>query len=570
MKTEEILQELNAAAQVASHWSEVASQLRKIELDADENPFVPFIHAFSYRYIEHSEIEERSRWGIYGPMAEFTNGQVFPLPLDQVSNETIQSWKMAYTQTDCAVVKARLGDLLWLRKINDRPDLFARGAIDAYIKLSEADWNDLYRAFSLIRAFELARAIRDNDLEKVVTDKLILLCGQLLDTENPKPGVTLRLIRPLLNLPLDQQPDELDDLIENSFEIYKDDPWILESLIGIKIQQISEQEQRIKLRISQVQMWIDKAEASEGIAKFAHYQHALEIARNYGLTDLANEIRQVIQKTEREDLDLKEISVPIRIPTEEIERYIESFIDKKAWRVSLSRFGFHGPPSGDYLNNLASINQQMREHPLPFIFPQTIYDENNYPIMVADNEDENKNMALVRQEMMGILMFGKFAPQILNRIIDENGKLNKDELVEYFTTTLIQTEIADNIAQAINWYFKGEYDICVHLLLPRIETVFRTITREVGIAIFREPVGDIPGRVLTLGKLLDKLKDRMDESWRRYFVNLLVNPIGINLRNRICHGLTDQATQSEAALLIHTVCYLRHMEIGQPQSQKNT
>ena len=264
------------------------------------------------------------------------------------------------------------------------------------------------------------------------------------------------------------------------------------------------------------------------------------------------------------------LDFPIRIPTEEVERYIESFIDKTDWRVSLSRFGLHGPPSGDYLNNLASINKQMEEHPFTFLISQTIYDENNYPIMASDNEDKNKDMALVRQEMIGILMLGNFAPQILNRIIDENGKLPKDELIEYFTTTLIQTEIADNIAKSIDWYFKSEYDVCVHLLLPRIETIFRTITREIGIAIFREPIGDAPGRVLTLGKLLYNLRGKMDESWRRYFVNLLVNPIGINLRNRICHGLTDQATKPEAALLIHTVCYLRHMEISQPQSQENT
>jgi hypothetical protein len=62
--------------------------------------------------------------------------------------------------------------------------------------------------------------------------------------------------------------------------------------------------------------------------------------------------------------------------------------------------------------------------------------------------------------------------------------------------------------------------------------------------------------VRALGDLLLAMKERIDESWRRYLWNLLCDPIGVNLRNRLAHGLLPKADKKEAALLIHAACHL--------------
>jgi hypothetical protein len=90
------------------------------------------------------------------------------------------------------------------------------------------------------------------------------------------------------------------------------------------------------------------------------------------------------------------------------------------------------------------------------------------------------------------------------------------------------------------------------------------VARELGLPIIREPVGTTPGGVLQLGTLLTMLQDRIDESWRRYFYNVLANPIGVNLRNRICHGLLPKVEKEDSALLIHVVCNLRLIRIAKP------
>jgi hypothetical protein len=54
----------------------------------------------------------------------------------------------------------------------------------------------------------------------------------------------------------------------------------------------------------------------------------------------------------------------------------------------------------------------------------------------------------------------------------------------------------------------------------------------------------------------------MDESWRRYLVNVLSEPVGVNLRNRIAHGLVTRVARNEAALLIHVASHLALMGVA--------
>jgi hypothetical protein len=64
----------------------------------------------------------------------------------------------------------------------------------------------------------------------------------------------------------------------------------------------------------------------------------------------------------------------------------------------------------------------------------------------------------------------------------------------------------------------------------------------------------------TLGQLLAALEGVFDESWRRYLVNSLTEPLGVNLRNRIAHGLIGEAQAHDAALLVHIAAFLRTLK----------
>ena len=558
MELNKIAELLEEAAQDADDWHAIGAALRKQDLRTHDHPLWIFVYAFEYMFVEKTNVDYRARYGPFAPWIEMSKG-VFPPPLTSISKESLFLWEDVFKISRHPVVRSRLADLLWLGKHGNRPDSFAREAIDAYLQVSKSLWKEIDRAICLIRALELAREIRDTERKALTIKEIVDAAKQELNSVEKRPGVSMRLIEALMDLPPNDIPEDLDGLLELAKQVYSDEAITVENVLELMAKRADPERQK-ELRKEQINRWLEEAKKNreKGLLHLMQLQHALELARNYGFKETAEEIRIRIQSVPEDELDLSTISAEVKIPKEKIETYLNSFVHEKGWPESLMLFGSHGPPSGNYEKNVDSIKQRS---PLKFLVTNVILDENNVPIQIGRDFKENMEIAVVQQETIGIRIFGNLAPEILHRIVDKHGVPNVDELTQFFATELIPPDISENIARAVSWYFRDEYDIAAHLLVPRIEAIFRNISRTMGLAIIREPVGNTPGGVIQLGKLLDELKGRLDESWRRYFCNLLVNPIGVNLRNRICHGLLAKATKEETALLIHVACHLSLLQI---------
>lgn len=492
-------------------------------------------------------------------------GKIFPPSLDTLPDEVLNEWAKVLDLISHPVLVSRLSDLLWVRKWGQEHYLYAIKAINAYLDLS-GQFKPLDQAYCLARALQLSNEIRNQELKSKSIAKIITSCKNELKCPDFRPGVFLRLIQSLLNLPPYEVPNEVNELLESAIKKYKDDPWIIDRIYQL-ISKRASQEQRIQFRIMQVQMWEEEAEKSvSGLEKIAYLQKALEIARNYGLKEKVQELRVKIQSVSPKD-EMGMISIETQVPVEKVEKFIKAFVQQN-WQESLIRFGAYGPPSGDYQKNVETVEKMSQKFPLQFLVNQVILNEHGYPILYARTIEENKEIALVKQEVIGIHIFSKLAFHILENLRETHGIPDHNELKEFFTTEIISEDISNTIAKAIFWYNQKEFDVCAHLITPAIEAVFRNIARELGFAIVKEPVGNSPGGVATLGAILDMLRDRMDESWRRYFYNLLSNPIGVNLRNRICHGLLLEVEKGYASLLVHVVCHLRLLRVNKTPTEK--
>lgn len=95
------------------------------------------------------------------------------------------------------------------------------------------------------------------------------------------------------------------------------------------------------------------------------------------------------------------------------------------------------------------------------------------------------------------------------------------------------------------------------MIAAQVERIIRTTARLTGLSTTRSPgAGGKPGGVKTLGSLLRLMKGATPERTCRYLIVLLTEVTGLNLRNRISHGLVDKVSPPEAALLIHAACHL--------------
>lgn len=559
METNESLAErIEVAADNADNWYEIGAEIQKTAEPESRDSVAPVVSAFQYDFVETTEEERRNRWGVYAPMLELADGRVYPTPLDVAPDEWLVTWTAIVDQVRHPAARSRLHDLLWERRWGPRPDQHARGAIDAFEELASGSWSALDRAECLTRALGVARAIGDEDRRNRLVSKTVEAAQASIRGGERQPGVALRLVESLMRLPASDQPRELDLLLDEAISAYEPDPWILQTIADLQaIRARADKEGVRSIYARQVERWRDAAGRATGLVRMSHLERALELARVHGLSEEADELRREIQAITPDEMDLKTISATVEMPREQVERFHDAFLEGADWKECLVLFGSYGPPSGDYERNVRTIKELQQEHPLQFLFSKVIIGPGNVPILHATTEEEHRDVELSDHEARGIAFWAISAAEVLDRIRREKAVPEPGEIVAFFSTDVITVDVAERMSRALLLYWEGQPDEAAHVLVPRLEAAIREMCRQAGPAIIREPRGRAPGSVRPLGDLISALKGRLDESWRRYLANLLVDPVGTNLRNRISHALLPMVAKEQAAVLLHAACFLR-------------
>ncbi|MBK8284409.1 MAG: DUF4209 domain-containing protein [Ahniella sp.] len=114
------------------------------------------------------------------------------------------------------------------------------------------------------------------------------------------------------------------------------------------------------------------------------------------------------------------------------------------------------------------------------------------------------------------------------------------------------------------WWNGDDDTVCALLLIPAIESLVQHRAEQRGIAVTSPAVGRRRAGFKSLGDLLASLSNRMDESWRRYLLCVLVSEYGLNLRNDLCHGIRLSASSRDVAALVIAALHLIRMPDAEP------
>src|ERR1019366_8220480 len=98
-------------------------------------------------------------------------------------------------------------------------------------------------------------------------------------------------------------------------------------------------------------------------------------------------------------------------------------------------------------------------------------------------------LELARHEGMGVAMFGPIAVLMLRRFADKFGVPAEDELTEHLTGPFIDKALARRCAQAVAHFWREEFDVAGHLLVPRLERAVREMCVRVGVSVTKLPAG---------------------------------------------------------------------------------
>ena len=570
MDSLEIAQIIDDLANESTNWFSLSENIKR-RIESQDSILINYFSAFRYILVNKENQEFYGQFGPLGPIITFENGGAFPVPVQFIEEEVLNAWDELLVLSEDSLIRSRLADLLWIRKWKDnKAYLFAQVAIDSYCEISIGRLEDTDVPDALVRALDIAVEINDQTRKGKIIDEIVSLWLKSKRKTQHPPKMSLSLLAILMSLPRNEIPNKTIEFVEDLLSLYENDPFILETLLTYKMRFVTQKEKG-KLVEKRIQIWIDEADENSktGFIRHANLLHALGLARDAGRHEKINEIIVKIQETPPDTLDFHEISIDLKIPDESVEHLFKPFRISSNWEEGFTYFASNLPPSGNYENNKMEVNRQLKQPPLTFHVQNIVYDKNNLPIIQSTSIEESKKIALIRNETMMISGLVIFIPSIFNILVKKHGVPSSEEVIKYFTTPLIANDLAEVINESIQYYFSREYKLSSLLLIPIIESVIRETVRKLGLAIYRGPYGLNPSTLYGLGYLIDQLKGRMDESWRRYLRNVLTDPLSFNLRNEICHGRIINPGVDEASLLIHIICYLRLLQINHSDNEEN-
>jgi len=415
----------------------------------------------------------------------------------------------------------------------------------------------------LSRALELARETSDEARQGKVMTRMTALAQNDLASENGGPGISLGMLRPLVALPVQERPAGLDDLLQRVESTYGADPYIVDSVVDLRVRLLSEDKRR-ELRREQVRRWREEAKKGDGMLRVARLEQALEIARSYGLKEEAEEIRRELGSISPQELGLQRITTELQIPAEQVEQFLEGFEKAESWQDALQMLAAERPPGGSPEELGDHVDQLMRDFPVQYLFTKALIGPDNATaVFRAATPEQHKRLALAEERAQQARIWGIFCARALDRIGQREDRPTRDLLVEFFTSDFIEEEVAERLARAVELYWDDQFDESAHVLVPRLERVIREMARQIGVPIVREPrPGKEIGGVEMLGGLLRDLETGFaDPGWHAYLLNLLADPLGLNLRNSITHGLHGTVGPTDAALLIQAALLLNSLSL---------
>jgi hypothetical protein len=540
-------------------------------LDPEEPLVAELILAVSYAL----RLDHGGKAGCLLLPRDQTEDFAWPPRFAAVSDDVVALWRDVAGLVRHPAARARFSDLLFERHDGNGQDR-AVAAGDAYLAAAQSrEEADLDVAAFLVRAWQLARQTSAWLLLSRVCTELADRSSAEMSDGQARPGCVLPMIAAVAAKPKDSQvkkaPETIPDpqtvraLLDTAFAVFRDS-YLASQIASMMRQQTSDPAEIEAIDRKEVGAYLDDAATSTGLAKQMHLQGAISIARNRGLTDLVRQATSELQAIPVKDLGLKASSSTIRMPRDYVERFLDAFTASPDWRDGIGFFLRTDCPLG----SLDTLRQQERDIAKVTVFSnlvaRTILGADGLPRWTADTEEERHAERLATHARIRAENQGRVLAEGLRRMPDRYGVPSESELAAFLSSNG-QTDqaLALSLARSFRHYWSGDYEACVHVVVPKVEAAIRALLRELDEGIYRTQVASDPGQYPGLYVLLKELEQlALDESWAYFLRWLLLSPPGMNIRNEIAHGFVSSISPAYAALALRAAAMLITIVAPQP------
>lgn len=542
-----------------------ASALRALYPPRESGEEIPFelqAESIAFDLVEDYRSDNYS-WGTYfGPMwvSSDGHGNVTEAPSIQfITKEVLEYWEKRIDETVNPILKARYAGLVWdfkEKQTGEKPNFeICKKYINALIEIGKGDYHgvDIYTYTKLKQALKWAIASKDTGL--INDAKKILIVYEKANAKDTLPGTWGQSMKWLMKNPkiftADEELGIVTDLQErlerlkamdiDGVDKEKFDPWSIEHNALLLADYFKKKGDKVKEKeyLDEIRDSINKVlPSAAAMQKTAWLEKIYQLYVNHQFKEDAEEILKEITKYGEAAVDeMGQVAVPFEIPKDKLNEYLEEMTIGGFEDVILRFVSQYIPNKED---NKKQLLESAKNAPLQFLFTTSIVDEKGRVLAKVGGIEKDLEGQLLLHISNSLQMSSFFIRHLLMKM-DEKGLLSKDSILEFLKNSPVFDEKRYVfIEKGLDAFFANDYITAIHLLIPQIENVVRTIIEKTG-GLTLKPSRNGGFHLKTFDELLrdEDLNKALGEDFTNYFRILFTEQRGWNLRNDVCHGIAN-------------------------------
>lgn len=562
---------------------DVSDAIRKAPAAQNESP-ADQAERFAFDVHPHDS-PNTSPWGTYfGPFMTWPgdDGMMYESPgRSQITDFALDYWWRRAQAVQHPVLRGRYADLVWdlSRLVGTKAPIdAARLLIDSHVTTASQNLADSEIEGQGLLRRALDQALSISDKTRVATVRDTILAFEERTAQDGLPGTWGFAFDELVergNIPL--EPDQEAAIIGGlearlaRTTAQPGEPFVAEAAATRLARYYRRTQRRVDVErvVRLCAEYFGKAtETVQAMVGLAWMERVHELLREFGLAEDAKTLGPVLQRLGEKTRDnLHSVAAEVNIPREKFEAYLDE-MTKGSLDEVLDRI------AARFLHSRGEMEAQVRrlaqEAPLQGLIEQTLLSDRGTVVCrigsVAEDFD-GRVAAYMGQSLQLNSIF-------LRAVVEHLGKgagLSRAAVEVYCSRSpLFREDRRAIFASGIDAYLREDYSPAIHILTPYVEDSLRELIRIQGGSVYQ------PGRFgglqeVGLGRVLeDPLVIRVfGEDTCFYLRVLLSDARGLNVRNRVAHGLIadDACSAALADRLFHVILLLAQVRTQNEDSE---
>jgi len=506
-----------------------------------------------------NHLDDESGWGTYfGPkfVLSAEDGRTVEHPsIQEITPDIISYWEKRAKESNHPVFKARYSNLVWdfSRKIKGEkpPYLIAQIFIDSVIEIAEKGLHKHTKdtIIKLKRALSLALSINDKERIDKLVDAIITYEEKIAEDDKPALCFSYEFLVKNKKVQISENKEQrIIKSLEERFErlLKGNDYNTAKSVAFLLMDYYKSERYQIRNILSKLEVMIQKQ--ADQVSPFVisiWLKELYSLCLQYGLKDKANKILIKIREVGKKRKSGLKVETRVKISNEEIKKFINTLIEGDL-KTALTRVAVY------YIPRKEKVMQQLKDlykkSPVLSSATQKILDREGRIIAEVGSLEEDKEGRIVFQISQNMRMMSPFLRETLEVLI-KKFNLDTKSIVNYFyESPIFDEKRKDFFVRGIKAYLRNDYLVALHILVPQIEALIRNLAEESGLPVLK-PSRSGGFHYKTLDNLLrdDEIINALGEDICLYFRTLFTDQRGWNLRNNICHGISQIQDFDQAA-----------------------